>query len=271
MTEFAQTRPVETLQPPYSLFRRDIEADVLPYTRAHDIGVLVYGPLAHGLLTGTMDERTTFAPDDWRSTNPSFHGETFRHNLEKVRDVQRFASEELGTSVAQLAVAWTLAEPGRSGGDRRRPTPPAHRRSRRRQRTAPRRRRPRTHRPHHGRRDGLHRPVARRRCRHADDEPSSNRLCVQELDDPFRGNPTQQYTVADLAGHRAGHSGGDTSHVDTIWDVINWSDVADRFAHACHGRRRPWHAQAGSSTKYETWSFPAAPAGTVRSHHCCSD
>ena len=111
MAEFAQTRPVETLQPPYSLFRREIEADVLPYTRTHDIGVLVYGPLAHGLLTGTMDERTTFAPDDWRSTNPSFHGDTFRHNLDQVRDLQRFAAEELGASVAQLAVAWTLANP----------------------------------------------------------------------------------------------------------------------------------------------------------------
>ena len=61
MEEFAQTRPVETLQPPYSLFRRAIEADVLPYTRTHDIGVLVYGPLAHGLLSGGMDEGATFA------------------------------------------------------------------------------------------------------------------------------------------------------------------------------------------------------------------
>ena len=111
MTEFALTRPVETLQPPYSLFRRDIETDVLPYTTTHDIGVLVYGPLAHGLLTGTMDERTTFAPDDWRGTNPSFQGDTFRHNLDKVRDLERFAADEPGRSAAQLAVAWTLANP----------------------------------------------------------------------------------------------------------------------------------------------------------------
>jgi aryl-alcohol dehydrogenase-like predicted oxidoreductase len=111
MAEFARTRSVESLQPPYSLFRREIEADVLPYTRAHDIGVLAYGPLAHGLLTGSMNEHTTFAPDDWRSTNPSFHGETFHHNLEKIRDLQHFAADELGVSVAQLAVAWTLANP----------------------------------------------------------------------------------------------------------------------------------------------------------------
>ena len=53
MAEFAATLPVETLQPPYHLFRREIEDEVLPYTRQHNIGVLVYGPLAHGLLTGT--------------------------------------------------------------------------------------------------------------------------------------------------------------------------------------------------------------------------
>ncbi len=50
MEAFSATLPVETLQPPYHLFRRDIEASILPYARAHDIGVLVYGPLAHGLL-----------------------------------------------------------------------------------------------------------------------------------------------------------------------------------------------------------------------------
>src|SRR4051794_37165310 len=67
MDEFSRTREIETLQPPYHLFRREIEAETLPYTGEHDIGVLVYGPLAHGLLTGTMGEQTTFADDDWRS------------------------------------------------------------------------------------------------------------------------------------------------------------------------------------------------------------
>jgi aryl-alcohol dehydrogenase-like predicted oxidoreductase len=109
--EFARTRSVETLQPPYHLFRRDVEAEVLPYAREHDIGVLVYGPLAHGLLTGSMDEHTTFAADDWRSQSPVFDGEAFRRNLEIVGELERFAADELGTSVAQLAVAWTLANP----------------------------------------------------------------------------------------------------------------------------------------------------------------
>jgi aryl-alcohol dehydrogenase-like predicted oxidoreductase len=110
MDEFARTRPVETLQPPYDLFRRQIEAEVLPYCREHDIGVLIYGPLAHGLLTGALDEDTKFAPDDWRSGAPFFKGDAYRRNLEVVRKLGRFASE-LGASVSQLAIAWTLANP----------------------------------------------------------------------------------------------------------------------------------------------------------------
>jgi aryl-alcohol dehydrogenase-like predicted oxidoreductase len=110
MAEFARTRPVETLQPPYHLFRRDIEAGVLPYTREHGIGVLAYSPLAHGLLSGAYDEDTTFAADDWRNTSPLFQGEAFRRNLATVRDLDRFA-EERECTVGQLAVAWTLANP----------------------------------------------------------------------------------------------------------------------------------------------------------------
>jgi aryl-alcohol dehydrogenase-like predicted oxidoreductase len=110
MAQFARTRPVETLQPAYHLFRREIEADVAPYAVEHDIGVLVYGPLAHGLLTGTMDEQTTFAAGDWRRQSPLFQGETFRRNLRIVRELERWAVER-GHTVSQLAIAWTLAHP----------------------------------------------------------------------------------------------------------------------------------------------------------------
>jgi len=111
MAEFARTRPVETLQPPYHLFRREIESELLPYAHEHEIGVLVYGPLAHGLLTGTMQPDTKFADDDWRSGSPEFQGSAFSRNLKVVDQLGRFAAEELGCSVAQLAVAWTLANP----------------------------------------------------------------------------------------------------------------------------------------------------------------
>lgn len=110
MEEFARTRPVETLQPPYHLFRRDIEADVLPYAQSHDIGVIVYGPLAHGLLTGAFTPSTTFAADDWRAKSEAFQGETFRRNLAVVDELVGFAREH-GTTVSQLAIAWTLAHP----------------------------------------------------------------------------------------------------------------------------------------------------------------
>ncbi len=111
MTEFQQVRPIDTLQPPYDLFRRDIENAILPFAREHGIGVLVYGPMAHGLLSGRMTEATTFATDDWRSGSDLFKGETFRRNLAVVRDLSELAARR-GATVAQLAIAWTLANPG---------------------------------------------------------------------------------------------------------------------------------------------------------------
>jgi aryl-alcohol dehydrogenase-like predicted oxidoreductase len=111
MAEFSQTLPVETLQPPYHLFRRDIEASVLPYAKANDIGVLVYGPLSHGLLSGGLTLDTRFAPDDWRSKSDVFRGENYRRNLRVVSALERFAQFELDTTVSRLAIAWTLANP----------------------------------------------------------------------------------------------------------------------------------------------------------------
>jgi aryl-alcohol dehydrogenase-like predicted oxidoreductase len=111
MRGFERGRPVESLQPPYHLFRRDIDDDVLPYCREHDIGVLVYGPLAHGLLSGKFDRDTELSEDDWRSSSELFQGENFERNLDVVEELGRFA-EERGHTVAQLAVAWTLARPG---------------------------------------------------------------------------------------------------------------------------------------------------------------
>ena len=105
---FSATLPVETLQPPYHLFRRDIEAEVLPYTAAHDIGVLVYGPLAHGLLGGRLGPDTEFAAGDWRAKSPEFHGDSFERNLRAVDRLRRLATEELGITLAQLAMAWVF-------------------------------------------------------------------------------------------------------------------------------------------------------------------
>jgi aryl-alcohol dehydrogenase-like predicted oxidoreductase len=110
MKTFERTRKLDALQPPYSLFRREIEQEILPYTSAQGIGVLVYGPLAHGLLAGSYTPQTTFASDDWRSKSEIFHGEIFQRNLAVVERLKLLAEQE-GMSVVQLALAWVLAQP----------------------------------------------------------------------------------------------------------------------------------------------------------------
>ena len=101
---------VETVQPPYHMFHRDIEDDILPYAAAHDMGVLVYGPLAHGLLAGQMNPKTTFPSDDWRSHTADFSGERFTKNLDVVNRLRKFA-EARGLPLVQLAAAWVIANP----------------------------------------------------------------------------------------------------------------------------------------------------------------
>jgi len=108
---FTATLPVETLQPPYHLFHRDIEAEVLPYARAHDIGVLVYGPLAHGLLSGHLTADARFPEGDWRAQSPDFTGDAFARNLRIVAALEQLANNELGVPISRLAVAWALANP----------------------------------------------------------------------------------------------------------------------------------------------------------------
>ncbi|HEX4490530.1 MAG TPA: aldo/keto reductase [Acidimicrobiia bacterium] len=110
IAEFARGGAVETLQPPYHLFRQDAAKVLLPFCRQHDIGVLVYGALAHGLLSGALSETTMFAPDDWRRSNAMFQGEQFATNLAVVRELQTIAAD-LAISVSQLAVAWVLGNP----------------------------------------------------------------------------------------------------------------------------------------------------------------
>jgi aryl-alcohol dehydrogenase-like predicted oxidoreductase len=110
MRAFERTRKLDALQPPYSLFRRDIEREILPYCQQHGIGVLVYGPLAHGLLGGSFTPQTTLAPDDWRSKSEFFHGENFQRNVAVVEQLKRLATRE-GMTIAQLAIAWVLVQP----------------------------------------------------------------------------------------------------------------------------------------------------------------
>jgi aryl-alcohol dehydrogenase-like predicted oxidoreductase len=110
MEELSRTVEVETDQPPYNLFNRGIESEVLPWCHEHDVGVLVYGPLSHGLLSGRFDP-AKLDDDDWRRGHEPFEGEALERNLEAVERLSEFAAER-GVTLAQLAVAWVLAQPG---------------------------------------------------------------------------------------------------------------------------------------------------------------
>jgi aryl-alcohol dehydrogenase-like predicted oxidoreductase len=108
MTELAQHGPVETDQPPYHMFHRDIEAEILPYAERNDIGVLVYGPLAHGVLSGTMTPQTTFPAGDWRGSSADFKGEKLARDLEVVDRLKQYAAAHEIT-LPQLAIAWAIS------------------------------------------------------------------------------------------------------------------------------------------------------------------
>jgi aryl-alcohol dehydrogenase-like predicted oxidoreductase len=99
--------PVTALQTEYSLWTRDVEAEILPVLRELGIGFVPYSPLGHGLLTGQIRSVDDFPDDDWRKTNPRFIGENFVRNLAIVDEVTRIGAE-IGASPAQTALAWIL-------------------------------------------------------------------------------------------------------------------------------------------------------------------
>jgi aryl-alcohol dehydrogenase-like predicted oxidoreductase len=107
---FEAVRHLDALQPPYHLFRREIEARILPLCQQLHIGVMAYGPLAHGLLTGRYSPTTTFPANDWRSKSDIFKGDLFKKNLAVVDQLKQFAQER-GCDLPQLATAWVLAHP----------------------------------------------------------------------------------------------------------------------------------------------------------------
>jgi aryl-alcohol dehydrogenase-like predicted oxidoreductase len=107
---------VDTLQPPFSAIKRDVAAAELPWCDAHGTGVIVYSPMQAGLLTGSfsMERAAALPANDWRSRNAEFTGEALRRNL-AVAEAMRGVAKRYDTSVAAVAVAWTLAWPGVSG------------------------------------------------------------------------------------------------------------------------------------------------------------
>ena len=108
MDEFRKVAPLHAAQPPYNLFEREIDRDVLPYCRDRDIALLAYGSLCRGLLSGRMSESSAFTGDDLRKSDPKFQAPRFAQYLTAVKQLDRLAKERFGKRVIHLAVRWVL-------------------------------------------------------------------------------------------------------------------------------------------------------------------
>src|SRR5437763_1285186 len=108
--------PITSLQPPYSLVRRELEPETLPFCRSNGIGVIVYSPMASGLLTGAMTrERAASLPaSDWRSRDIEFHEPRLSKNLALVERLRQ-VGDQYGRSPGEVAIAWALRNPAVTG------------------------------------------------------------------------------------------------------------------------------------------------------------
>jgi aryl-alcohol dehydrogenase-like predicted oxidoreductase len=113
MDRFRAVAPLHTIQPPYNLFEREIERDILPYALDHGITTLTYGALCRGLLSGTMPADREFASGDMRkTTDPKFQPPHFAEYLKAAGKLDGFARENFGKRAIHLAVRWLLDQPG---------------------------------------------------------------------------------------------------------------------------------------------------------------
>ena len=115
LADCLQHGPIVCNQVGYNLFDRRREAETFPFCQEHGVGIMAYGPLAHGLLTGTFTRETTFGERDWRATGkafglPIFERDNLVKNVAVVDELKAFA-EGRGHTVAQLALAWVLRHP----------------------------------------------------------------------------------------------------------------------------------------------------------------
>jgi len=108
--------PLTSLQPPFSLVRRDIEHEILPYCRSEKLGVIVYSPMASGLLTGAMtrERADALSASDWRSRDVEFQEPKLSKNLALVERLREIG-ERHGRPPGQAAIAWTLHNPAVTG------------------------------------------------------------------------------------------------------------------------------------------------------------
>ena len=112
MEAFRTFAPLHTAQPPYNLFERGAEADILPYCRGNNIATLAYGPLCRGLLSGRILRDTRFTGDDIRQEDPKFRAPRLNQYIAAVQQLDRFAQENYGKRVIHLAIRWVLDREG---------------------------------------------------------------------------------------------------------------------------------------------------------------
>ncbi len=112
MERVAPIHPISSLQPPYSMLRREVERELLGYCAKSNVGVIVYSPMQRGLLTGAFNHErlATLAPDDHRKRMPEFQEPQFTATLELVEGLKKIARRQ-GRTVSQLAVSWVLRRP----------------------------------------------------------------------------------------------------------------------------------------------------------------
>ena len=108
MDEFRKTVDIQTSQPPYNLFEREMEKEVLPYNEKNHITTLAYGSLCRGLLTGKIKSDMQFKGDDLRKLDPKFQMPRFQEYLTAVKALDEFAQQNFGKTVMALAVRWVL-------------------------------------------------------------------------------------------------------------------------------------------------------------------
>ena len=111
MAAFHAVCPITAAQPPYNMIMRGIEADVIPWCRDNGVSVCPYWPLMKGLLAGKLSRDHVFDPKDGRAKYPMFQGEEWLKNQDLVDELREIAGE-IGKSVSQVAINWTIHQPG---------------------------------------------------------------------------------------------------------------------------------------------------------------
>ncbi|MYL34719.1 general stress protein [Pontibacillus yanchengensis] len=112
MDTFREAAPLHTVQPPYNMFERGIEEDILPYVQEHNLHTLLYGSLCRGLLTGKMKTDKQFEGDDLRNNDPKFQQPRFEQYINAVNELDQLAQDRFNKRIIHLALRFILDQPG---------------------------------------------------------------------------------------------------------------------------------------------------------------